>query len=184
LAVDIFTIYAKAEKEDRAYLGVLELLLDFVDDAAADLADEGTIEQLGADLARARDGTGDTHERADAVRPQIADRGYQRKVVERDGELAVGEVRAVAGGLERIVLEELGCVLGDEARERAAEIWRKAIVLALDRVSQHVVLEQQVTVVDVERGQRVLGHEVDLVDVDQRAVGGAREIKLGSGRSG
>ena len=59
-----------------AHLGVLELLLDFTNASLTLFTDEGTPNQFGTDLRRAGNGSGDGHEVADLVCPQIPNGGH------------------------------------------------------------------------------------------------------------
>ena len=113
------------------YLSVLELLLDIVDDALADFANEATIQQFGPDLARPSDRPADAHQLANPVRAQLADARDQRKAVKRDIELARLQVRTISGGGSWVDLEVLRFVFLDQIEHGATQVGEEAVVLIL-----------------------------------------------------
>lgn len=75
------------------------------------------------------------------------------------------QVGRVGGGGTGIDFEILGLELGDEVDKGASDVREKPIVLFLYRVCEDVVLQQKVGKVDVEGGELVFAHGVDLLHV-------------------
>ena len=114
---------------ERADFGVLELLFNIRDDAAARFADEGSIEQLRPDLARTRNSTRDSHEGADPIRPQVPNSTDKLQVVERHGKIPRKGMHAAAHSLIWVFRDKRGLVLRDKIGHRTLQVGHRAIIL-------------------------------------------------------
>jgi hypothetical protein len=158
------------EYRTGTHLRVLELLLDFVDETTANFTNEATEEELRADFARPSDGAADAHQSSDLVRSQITDTGNKRQMVKRDIKLARLEIGRISRRSRRVDLEVIGLVFSDEVQEGAAKVGKKSVVLLLDGICEDVIFLEEMAVIDVEGGELVFTHGVDLLDVDEFAI--------------
>ena len=58
------------------------------------------------------------------------------------------------------------------------KIRQKSIILSLDGIGEHIILLQEVAIVDIERGKLIFTHSVDLLDIDQLAIVSYRNIAI------
>ena len=54
--------------------------------------------------------------------------------------------------------------------ESLPKIRQKSIILSLDGIGKHIILLQEVAIVDIERGKLIFTHSVDLLDIDKLAI--------------
>lgn len=136
---------------------------------AANFTNKASKKQLRSYFARPCDSAADAHQRANFVRSKVANTRHQGQMIERDIELSCLEVHRVCRGGGGVELEVVWLVLGDQIMQCAADIREEAVVLFLNRVCEDIVSLEEVAVVDVQRGELVLSHGVDLFDINELA---------------
>jgi len=99
-------------------------------------------------------------------------------VIERNIKLARLEVRRICSRSCGIDLEIIGFVLCDEIQEGAAKVGQKSVVLLLYGIGENVIFLEEMAVIDIECGELVLAHGVDLFDIDELAIRSLRKIAI------
>jgi hypothetical protein len=164
---------------DGTHLCVLELLLDFVDEATTNFANKTAEEEFRTDLTRASDGPANAHQSPDLVRPQIANSRNKRQVIERDIELARLKVCRISCRSCRVNLEIIGLEFGDEVQEGATKVGEESVVLLLDGICENVIFLEEVAVVNVERSELVFTHGMNLLNINEFTICDLGQIAIG-----
>lgn len=101
-------------------------------------------------------------------------------MIERDIKLARLEISRVSRRSSRVDLEIIRLILGDEVQKCTAEVWKESVVLFLNGIREDVIFLKEMAIVDVERGELVFAHSVNLLDVHEFSVCDFGKITIGS----
>lgn len=91
---------------------------------------------------------------------------YEGKTEKGDVEIPLLQARGGRRARCRVDISIRWLMGTDAVKNRAFDIGKESVVVGLDGICEFVVGEENMSIVDVERRQLVLAHDVYLLDVD------------------